>query len=93
MVSPPPPVPLVWYYMYHYAPAKNDPFDSNYNADLAPYLIDVAVDTHAPVLDDVAWQIYAASGDSTTAFLLCMDTPRMDDDVDPGRIVLLKYVS
>ena len=69
MTSPPPPVPLVWDYMYHYATAKNDPFDSNYAAALAPYEIEMAAPTNALVQVDISWQIYTANGDASTAFL------------------------
>ena len=68
----PAPVPQVRDYMSHFAAAKNDPFDGNYKSSLAPYLIDVTAPTNAPVPDNAAQQIYSASGDAPTDFLLWM---------------------
>ena len=42
------PVPLVGYYMLYFAAAKNDPFNGNYVASLAPYVIDVVAPTATP---------------------------------------------
>ena len=84
MASPPAPVPLVRDYMPHFSAANNDPFDSNYKADLAPYLIDVAAPRNAPGLANSDRQIYTASGDTLTAFLLWLATPWLNPDKDPG---------
>ena len=92
MASPPAPVILVRYYMYHYATSNNYPFGGNYKTTLAPYLIGVVSPTNALGPADVTQQIYAASGDALTAFLLWMATPGMNVNVDLGRIVLLHSV-
>ena len=70
MASLPESVTLVQDYMYHLAAVNNDPFGSNYADALAPYVIDVTATTNALVPDNVSWQIYSASDDAQTAFLL-----------------------
>ena len=85
-------VPLVQDYMSNFAAAKNDLFGGNYAAALASYMIDMAAPINAPVPADVSSQIYSASGDAQTTFLLWILTPRYASDMDSGCIVLLHSV-
>ena len=72
--------------MSHYAAAENYPFDGDYRAALLPYLADVAAPTNTPGTVNVSWQIYAASSDAQTAFLLWLATPELTDNKGSGRI-------
>ena len=72
---------------------KNYPFDGDYRADLFYYLIDVDAPTNTPGPANVYQQIYAVTGDVTTAFLLWLSTPGMMANEDPGQIVLLQSIS
>ena len=85
-------VPLVRDYMSHFAAADNDPFYGKYKADLAPYLIDVVAPTNALAPAGVNQQIYAASGNSQTAFLLWLTNHGLNTDKESSRIVLLHSI-
>ena len=89
MEYPPVSVILVRDYMSHFAAAENEPFNDNYAAAVAPFVIDVSVPTAALVPDDVSWKIYSVSGDVPTAFLLWLATPGVAANVEPVCIVLL----
>ena len=93
MASLPATVPLVQYYMSHFAASKKDLFDGDYKAYLAPYLIDGAAHTNGLGLAYVSRQIYPTTGDDLTAFLLWLATPGLNPDKDPGHIFLLHLIS
>ena len=89
MASPPASVTLVRDYVYHFAAADNEPFNGDYAASVAPYVIDVAAPTAALVPANVSWKIYSASGDTPTDFLLWLATSGVEANRDPVYIVLL----
>ena len=73
--------------------ANNYLFDSDCTAALAPYDIYTAAPTNALVPDESSQQIYSASGDAPTDFLLWLATPGIASDVDLGCIDLMHLVS
>ena len=79
-------------YMSHYSTSKNNSFDEDYKADLAPNLIDVDSPTNTPGPADIYRQIYFASRDALTAFLLWLATSRLTAEEDYVRIVLLHSI-
>ena len=88
----PAPVPQVRDYMSHFSAAKKNPFNRNYSASLAPYVIYVVAPTATLAPDNVSWIIYSVSSDVPTALLLWLLTTRVEADMYPSRIVLLHSV-
>ena len=92
--GPPNLVPTIFTYRAYFSSPEIDPFSGNYEAVVEPYLIDPMNVAATQTPASVSQQIYAASqqGDPT-AFLLWHYTPRIAEDWDPGRVLLLHSVS
>ena len=92
--SPPNMVPTICTYRAYFSSPDTDPFSSDYEAVLEPYLIDPMNAAAAQTPASISQQIYTSSqqGDPT-AFLLWRATPELAEDRYPGQVLLLHFVS